>query len=121
MKIYIKEIILMARKKKPTTTNSSGTSNYDVIKFCAFWGLVIAAIAACISFVLGILNICGIQWGLLSRVVGICNTVSQIALLVAVILPAYKYARGKGTVYRAFFWVAVIFLVLGIVGINLAI
>ena len=111
----------MARKKKNTNTTSSGTSNYDVIKFCAFWGLVIAAIAACISFVLGSLNICGVQWGLLDRVVRACNTVSQIALLVAVFLPAYRYARGKSTVYRAFFWVAVILFVLGLVGLNLSI
>ena len=109
----------MARKKKNTTTTHTTTDN-DVTKFCAFWGLAIAAIAACISFVLGILRVCGVQWGLLQRVVGICNTISQIALLVAVIIPAYKYVRGKSAVYRAFFWVAVIFLVLGLVGINIA-
>ena len=109
----------MAKKKKTTTTTST-TSNFDIIKFCAFWGLAIAALAACVSFVLGILKVCGVQWGLLARVVGICNTVSQIALLVAVILPAYKYVRGKNSVYKAFLWVAVIFLVLGLVGINLA-
>ncbi len=43
----------MAKKKKTTTTTST-TSNSDIIKFCAFWGLAIAALAACVSFVLGI-------------------------------------------------------------------
>lgn len=110
----------MARKKKTTTTTTRTTSDGDVIKFCAYWGLVIAAIAALLSFTFSICVKCGLGWSWLGRIIGICSTVSQIALLVAVILPAYKYMRGKKTVYRAFFWVAVILLVLGLVGINLA-
>ena len=111
----------MARKKKTTTTTTRTTSDGDVIKFCAYWGLVIAAVAALITFVLSICAVCGLEAAWLGRVKNVCSTVSQIALLVAVIIPAYKYMRGKKTVYRAFFWVAVILLVLGLVGINLAI
>lgn len=109
----------MAKKKKTTTTTTHTTSDHDVIKFCAYWGLVIAAVAALITFILSICAVCGVSAGWLVRVKGVCSTVSQVALLVAVILPAYKYMRGKKTVYRAFFWVAVIFLVLGLVGINI--
>ncbi|MDE6504323.1 MAG: hypothetical protein K2L42_00440 [Clostridia bacterium] len=108
----------MAKKKKTTTTTT--TSNFDIIKFCAFWGLVIAAVAALLSFVLALLGKCGVHIDWAGRIIGVCNTVSQIALLVAVILPAYKYVRGKNNVYKALFWVAVILIVLGLVGINLA-
>ncbi len=108
----------MAKKTKTTTTTSG--SNFDLIKFCAFWGLVIAAIAAMLSFVFALLGKCGVHLDFAGRIIGICNTISQVALLIAVVLPAYKYTRGKSTVLKAFFWVAVIFLVLGLVGINLA-
>lgn len=107
----------MAKKKKTTTTTT--TSNYEIVKFCAFWGLVIAAIAALIGFIIAILGICGVKWGLLGTLKNACNTVSQIALIIAAIIPAYRYSRGKPTVWQAFFWVAVIFIVLGLVGINL--
>ncbi|MDE6586275.1 MAG: hypothetical protein K2K80_06320 [Clostridia bacterium] len=105
--------------KRRRNTSGNTTSNYELIKFCAFWGLAIAAIAACISFVLRILGVLDVKIGWAERVVGICNTISQIALLVTVILAAYRYVVGKKTVYKAFFWVAVILIVLGLVGINL--
>ena len=109
----------MAKKKKTTTTKTT-TSNYEIVKFCAFWGLVIAAIAAVVSFVIAIIKFCGGTAGWLGRVVGVCNTVSQIALIIAAIIPAYRYSRGKPAVWQAFFGVAVVFIVLGLVGINLA-
>lgn len=108
----------MAKKKKTTTTTTT-TSNYEIVKFCAFWGLVIAAIAAIIGFIIAILGICGVKAGWLGTVKNVCNTVSQIALIIAAIIPAYRYSRGKPVVWQAFFWVAVIFIVLGLVGINL--
>ncbi len=103
--------------KKTTTTTTS--SNYEIVKFCAFWGLVIAAIAALVGFIIAILGVCGVTESWLGTVKNACNTVSQIALIIAAIIPAYRYSRGKATVWRAFFWVAVILIVLGLVGINL--
>ncbi len=111
----------MAKKRKTTTTTTHSNSNYEIIKFCAFWGLVIAAVASLLSFVLALLAKCGVHIDWAGRVVGVCNTISQIALLVTVILGAYRYVQGKSTVYKAFFWVGVILLVLGLIGINLAI
>lgn len=108
----------MAKKKKTTTTTNT-TSTFDIVKFCAFWGLAVAALASCISFVISLLAKCGVTWNLAGRVVGICNTIAQIAFLVAIFIPAYRYVRGKSTVYKAFFWVAVILVILGFVGINL--
>lgn len=110
----------MAQEKKKTTKTTATTSNYEIVKFCAFWGLVISAVAAVLSFIFGIMKICGLTFGWLGRVIGVCNTVSQLALIVAALIPAYRYSLGKPVVWRAFFWVAVIFIVLGLVGINLA-
>lgn len=109
----------MARRKKTTTTTTSSTSNYSIVKLCAYWGLVIAAIAALLIFVFRILAICGVTISWSGRLVSVCSTVAQIALLIAVLIPAYNYSRGKNAVYKAFFWVAVILIVLGLVGINL--
>lgn len=107
----------MAKKRN---NNTNRTSNFDIVKFCAFWGLVIAAIAALLSFVFALLGKCGVHIDWAGRVIGICNTISQIAMLIAIILPAYRYVCGKSTVYKAFFWAAVILLILGLIGINLA-
>lgn len=109
----------MAKKKKTAKTGASA-SNTDIVKFCAFWGLVIAAITALVSFVLALLGKCGIPIGWAGRAIGVCNTISQIALLVAVVIPAYRFVCGKRTIYKSLFWFAVIMLVLGLVGINLA-
>ncbi len=107
----------MAKKKKTTTTT---TTNYDIVKFCAFWGLVIAAIAAILSFIFALLQKCGVVITWAGRVVGICNTVSQLALIIAAFIPAYRYSRGKSTGWKVLFWIAVVFVILGLVGINLA-
>ena len=109
----------MTKKTRKTTTNRT-TSVWDIVKFCAYVAMVIAAIAAMLAFVFGLLAKLDVHIGWAGRVTGICNTVAQVALIVAVIIPAYHYMRSKSAVVRAFFWVAVIFLVLGLVGINLA-
>ncbi len=101
-------------------THSSGTSVWEIVKVCAYIAMVIAAVAALLAFVFGLLAKCGVHIDWAGRVTGICNTIAQIALIVAVVIPAYHYMRPRSAVVRAFFWVAVIFLVLGLVGINLA-
>lgn len=108
----------MARKKNTNSTQST-TSNYGLVKACAFWGLVISAIAALLSFIFALLAKFGITFSALGRVIGICNTVSQVAIAIAAIVAGYHYTRGRSTVWRAFYWVAVILFVLGLVGINL--
>ncbi len=102
---------------KRTTTTTSGTN--DIVKICAYWGLVISAIAAILNFVFRLLCKLDINFSLLSKIAGICSTVSQIALIVGIVIPAYRYCHGKKAVYRAFFWVAIIFIILGLVGFNL--
>ena len=108
----------MAKKTKKTTTTST-TDWWGVVKFCAYVTMVVAALAAMLSFVFGLVaRVVDVSWA--GRVTGICSMIAQVSLLVAVIIPAYKFMRTKNAVVRAFFWVAVIFLVLGLVGLNLA-
>ncbi len=110
----------MAKKTKKTTTTNRTTSIWDVVKFCAYVAMVIAAVASMLAFVFGLLAKVDVHIGWAGRVTGICSMIAQVALIVAVTIPAYHFMRTKSAVVRAFFWVAVIFLVLGLVGINLA-
>lgn len=110
----------MAKRTKRIRTERSATSVWDIVKFLAYVAMVVAAVAAMLSFVFSLLIKCGVEVNWAGRVVGICNMVAQISLIVAVVIPAYHFMRPKGAVVRAFFWVAVIFLVLGLIGINLA-
>lgn len=108
----------MAKRQKKTRTST--TSTWEIVKVCAYIAMVIAAVAAMLTFVFGLLKACGVTVSWAGRVTGICSMIAQIALIVAVVIPAYHYMRPKSAVVRAFFWVAVIFLVLGLIGINLA-
>ena len=108
----------MAKKTKRTRTERT-TDVWGIVKLCAYITMVVAAVAAMLSFVFGLVaKVVEVPWA--GRVTGICSMVAQISLLIAVIIPAYHFMRNKSAVVRAFFWVAVIFLVLGLVGLNLA-
>ena len=107
----------MAKKKK---NKSFYSHNTDVVKFCAFWGIVIAAVAALVSFVIAILGKNGVQINGAGTFISVCNTISQIALTIAAIIPAYKYSRGKSLLLKLIFWAAVAFIICGLVGINIA-
>ena len=109
----------MAKKTKKTTTTRT-TDVWAIVKLCAYIAMVVAAFAAMLSFVFGLVAkvVPDVHWA--GRVTGICSMIAQVALLVTVVIPAYQFMRTKNAVVRAFFWVAVIFLVLGLVGLNLA-
>lgn len=106
------------QQEKRRTTRS--TSIWDVVKFCAYIAMAVAAVVSILSFVFGIIRACGVDAPYAGRLIGVCNTIAQVSLIVAVVIPAYHYMRSKSTVVQAFFWVAVIFLILGLVGFNLA-
>ena len=100
----------MAKRKTTTST----TSNYSIVKVCAFAGLVLAGVAGLVSFILWLLDKVGvyITWG--NRVCGICSLLSQIALFVTVWLAAWDYVKYKKKAWRIIY---IIFLVLGILGL----
>ena len=100
----------MAKRKTTTST----TSNYSIVKVCAFVGLVLAGVAGLVSFILWLLDKVGvyITWG--NRVCSICSLISQIALFITVWLAAWDYVKYKKKAWRIIY---IIFLVLGILGL----
>ncbi|MGN0824615.1 MAG: hypothetical protein ACI4MB_06085 [Candidatus Coproplasma sp.] len=100
----------MAKRKTTTST----TSNYSIVKVCAFVGLVLAGVAGLVSFILWLLGKIGvtISWG--NRVCSICSLLSQIALFITVWLAAWDYVKYKKKAWRIIY---IIFLVLGILGL----
>ena len=107
----------MAKKTRTTTTSS--TSNYSLVKTCAFWGLILAGIAGLISFMLHLLGICGvtISWG--GKVAGACSLVAQIAIYISVWLAAWDYAKNKSQAFRILFWIFFVLSLLGLVGLGI--
>lgn len=95
----------MARK----TTTTRTTSNRDLVKFCAFWGIVIAAV---LFVVTAILNWVGGNLGLVQK---IFDVIAKVALLVAIAIPAYGYVRGRRVGWKVTYWVALVVYVLGVV------
>lgn len=103
----------MAKKStKNRTVIYSG--HYPLVKVCAFWGVVLAGVAGLISFILKLLEVCGviITWG--SKVSGACSMIAQIALFISAWLAAYDYVRNKPKAWKT---VYIVFLVLGILGL----
>lgn len=110
----------MAKKQKNTTT----TSNYSLVKTCAFWALVLSGIAQFISF---ILQMCykifsdkvNQSLGWLAKLSSVCSLISQIALFITVFLAAWDYVKGKGKNWRTVYWVFLIVAILGFVGFQI--
>ncbi len=94
--------------------NNSGTSGQrDFVKFCAFWGLAIAAI---LFVVTGILDYCNLQINVVDWIIKIFRLLGELALLVAVAVPAWKYVRGAH--HGKLIWIIqyIVFLVVYILG-----
>jgi ABC-type glycerol-3-phosphate transport system permease component len=93
----------MAKKR----TRTESTERRDYVKFCAFWGMAIAAILFVVG---GILN-----WLNLGTIASICNLIAQIALAVAIAVPAYGYVRGRSKGWKIFYWIALVIYIFGVV------
>jgi ABC-type glycerol-3-phosphate transport system permease component len=94
----------MAKNKTRTTTSSERS---DLVKVCAFWGMAISAIVFVLS---SILQYCG-----LGQIASILSFIAQIALAVAVAIPAYGYVRGRSKGWKIFYWIALVIYVVGCV------
>lgn len=82
----------------------------DLTKFCAFWGITLAALMFVVS---GILQIIDSLLNLQSNEMYYCITaldfISKLALLVAVGIPAYGYVRKKKSGWKITYIIAIIF------------
>ncbi|MCD8371840.1 MAG: hypothetical protein LUD27_00875 [Clostridia bacterium] len=110
----------MAKKTKKTAS-TEGKERRDTTKFCAFWGIVIAAVVMLLSFIFSLLARLGVTISWLGTATSVCNIVSMVALLVAVGIPAYGYVRGRKKSWKIAFWIAFILYILGIIGVGLSI
>lgn len=100
----------MAKKKKNKSTQSGEKSN--LIKFCAFWGLAIAAI---LFVVTAILNVLGNWIEVNGTLINVFDILAKVALLIAIGIPAYSYVRGRGKKWKVFYWIAFLIYALGVV------
>ena len=89
----------MAKKQR-----TEGQAKRDLVKFCAFVALIVAAF----TFTFG---------GLFNGSVAgnILDLIAKLALLVAIAFPAYTFSRGLSIVWRVIFWIALVIYILGCV------
>ncbi len=103
----------MAKKTNKTTTRRTTTTNGDIIRTCAFWGMAVAAVLYLVSGIIALIDrFAGTS---LSTIVGIFSLLGNIAIIVAIALPAYSYVRGRGKSWRITYWVLLAVFVLGVV------
>lgn len=79
-------------------------------KFCAFWGLTIAAVLFIVSAILNFINSES-----LATVVNILDIIAKVSLLAAIGIPAYGYVRGKRKTWKIIYWIALVIYALGVV------
>lgn len=104
--------------KKSSTTSSQRT---DLSKFCAFWGITIAAIMYIAGGIIRlIIRFANDLFG--AGVAGVLNTVctvmsflGSLALLVGIAIPAYRYVSGKKKGWKIFYWIVLAIYACGIV------
>ena len=88
-------------------------------EICAFWGMVVAAFT---HFFGGLFHAL-VKWvfsdskaaGVLTRIAGICSLLGNIALLVAIALPAYQFVKYRSKGWRIFYWISLALFVVGVV------
>lgn len=109
----------MARKKKSVDNENSTKrskrgsekmSRNSFSKFCAFWGITLAALLFAVNGLLQLLrDVFGINPSGLGTAMTAIDFVSKFALLFAVGIPAYGYVSNKKLVWKIVYIVAVVF------------
>lgn len=94
----------MAKKRRQRTETAA---KHDLVRVCAFIGIVVSAIL----FVIGAI----LNWCKLGNVASVLNLIAQLTLLVAVAFPAWDYVKGKRRIWRVVYWVALFVYIFGCV------
>ncbi len=109
----------MARKHKTTTNNTIGTRS--TVNLCAFWAMAIAALmylfSGLVHFLITVFESikASKSAAVLAKLVTIGNFLGNIALIVAIAIPAWHYAKGRGKNWRICYWIALVVFALGVV------
>ncbi len=102
----------MATKKTTTTKSSSSSVNWGKMTgICAFFAIVIAGVIFIINGIIKLVN--GSFNG------GILSTIATLLLVLALIIPGWRFVRGKKTWIQILFWVcAIVLIVFGAISFN---
>ena len=101
---------------KKSNTKNTATSNVSILKFCAFWGMAVAAVLYLVSGLIAfIAKWTGEIGATLQKICGIISLLGSIAIVIAIALPAYSYVRGKGKTWKITYWILLAVFVLGVV------
>ena len=93
----------------------------DLTKFCAFWGMAIASIMYICSGIISLLIrfVDSIKASksaaALGQAVSIITLLGNIAMVIAIGLPAYGFVRGRTKGWKVFYWIALVIFALGVV------
>ena len=99
---------------------SRRASTFTLTEICAFWGMVVAAITHFLGGLFHALVRLFDIGGILSSVANICQILGNVALIVAIALPAYQYVKYRTKGWRIFYVIALVMFILG-VGLGIAI
>ena len=88
-------------------------------ELCAFWGMVVAAFT---HFFGGLFHAL-VRWilsdskaaNLLTNIANICQLLGNIALLIAIALPAFQFVKYRTKGWKIFYWISLALFVLGVV------
>lgn len=89
-------------------------------EICAFWGMVVAGFT---HFFGGLFHAL-VNWAfsdsnagrILNRIADICTLLGNIALLVAIALPAWQFVSSKSSRgWKVFYWISFALFVIGVV------
>lgn len=109
------------KKTKKTKTTTTSTSPRFTVNLCAFWAMVIAAFMYVFSGLIHLLLSCvdsigaSKSAGVLRSLVSIGSFIGNIALIVAIAIPAYNFVRGKNRNWKVCYWIALVFFAFGVV------
>jgi lysylphosphatidylglycerol synthetase-like protein (DUF2156 family) len=108
----------MAKRQKKTQTASG--ERRDLTMFCAFWAMTIAAMMYILSGVINLFiklisDISTKTAGALSTITSVANFLANLALVIAIALPAYGFVRGRSRSWKVFYWIALAIYALGVV------
>ncbi|MDE5729408.1 MAG: hypothetical protein K2I20_04455 [Clostridia bacterium] len=102
----------MAKKTTKTTkTTRRSTTERDIEKFCAFWAMAIAAILYIFSGIIALV----IRYAAVANILNVVTLLGNIAMIVAIALPAYKYAVTKGKNGKIIYWILLVIFAFGVV------
>lgn len=101
-------------------TKSAASANHDVVKFCSFWGMSIAALfyifSGLINFLIKVIKSLSTNTAsTLSTVCEIMTLLGNIAIIVAIALPAWRYVSNKSKSWKVFYWIMLVVFSFGVV------